>query len=144
MTAGNERMLNCAEALVRTVGLLEREIDALLDTDCARPSLIPPALVGICSAPPSFAAAARPSAPEKRRRSARVSRSNTRGSEIGQRIREARAAIGMTQLELATATGIRRPNVARLERGRNTPTIETLQRVADALGVSVASLVSGA
>jgi transcriptional regulator with XRE-family HTH domain len=74
----------------------------------------------------------------------RSAAANRRGTEIGQRIRDARLALGMTQLDLATATGIRRPNVARLERGGNTPTIETLQRVAEALGVSVASLVSGA
>lgn len=115
-----------AEALVRRIEQLELEVDAILETDCARPSLIPPALL----------------APAKRKPKPRNAAPNGRGSEIGRKIRDARRAIGMTQLELATATGIRRPNVARLERGGNTPTIETLQRVAGALGLSVASLVS--
>ena len=122
MTAGGDSLVLRAEALVRRVGQLEQEIEVLLATDCARPSLIPPA----------------PSKPRPRR-----SAPSDNGAEIGQRIREARRAKGLTQLDLATATGIRRPNVARLERGGNTPTIETLQRVAGALGVSVASLVSG-
>ena len=126
MTPGDGSPLERAEALVLRIERLEQEIDALLDTDCARPSLIPPALL---------------EAPRKKTRQ-RGAAPNGRGLEIGMRIREARRALGMTQLDLATATGIRRPNVARLERGGNTPTIETLQRVARALGVSVASLVS--
>ena len=123
---GDDQAARRAEALVRRIEQLELELDALLATDCARPSLIPPALL----------------APAKRRPRQRSGGPDGRGPEIGRRIRDARRKIGMTQLELATATGIRRPNVARLERGGNTPTLETLQRVAAALGVSVASLVS--
>jgi len=142
VTAGNDRLVERAEALVRRVELLEQEIDALLDTDCARTSLIPPALAELGSLPPPYAAVLRPKAAAQRRPRQRRVAPNDRGAEIGQRIRAARRAKGLTQQELATATGIRRPNVARLERGGNTPTIETLQRVAEALEVTVASLVS--
>jgi HTH-type transcriptional regulator / antitoxin HipB len=143
VTAGSDRLVQNAEALVRRVAQLEQEIDALLSTDCARPSLIPPALAELGSLPSVYAAVLRPKVPKKSKPRPRRSAPNDNGAEIGQRIREARRAKGLTQLELATATDIRRPNVARLERGGNTPTIETLQRVAEALGVSVASLVSG-
>jgi ribosome-binding protein aMBF1 (putative translation factor) len=133
-----------AEELVQRIEQLETEIDSLLETDCARPSLIPPALTDFGSASPPFIASSGPTASVRRKAGKRSAAQNRRGTEIGQRIRAARLALGMTQLDLATATGIRRPNVARLERGRNTPTIETLQRVAEALCVSVVSLVSGA
>ena len=48
------------------------------------------------------------------------------------RMREAR---GMTQLELATAAGMRQPAVARYEKAGRTPTISTLWRFATALNV---------
>jgi ribosome-binding protein aMBF1 (putative translation factor) len=97
-----------AEALVGRIASLEREIDALLGIDPRGPAL---------------AAAARRAAGA--RTGARRGQSHSqKGEEIGRRIREARLARGLTQLDLATATGIRRPNVARLERGANTPTLE--------------------
>jgi DNA-binding XRE family transcriptional regulator len=144
VTSGDESTVARAEALVQRIEQLETEIDVLLATDCSRPSLIPPALADLGSAAPPFITSSGPTASARRKAGKRSAVQNRRGTEIGQRIRAARLALGMTQLDLATATGIRRPNVARLERGRNTPTIETLQRVAEALCVSVASLVSGA
>ena len=126
MTGGGARLVENAETLVRRIEQLELEVDAMLEPVCARPSLIPPALL----------------APAKRTPKPRSAAASGRGAGIGSKIRDARRSIGMTQLELATATGIRRPNVARLERGGNTPTIETLRRVAAVLGISVASLVS--
>jgi len=41
---------------------------------------------------------------------------------------------GMTQEELARRVGTRQPNIARLESGRRTPSLDLLRRVADALG----------
>jgi len=105
---------------------LERELDALLGAEPLR------AAAPVTPSPESGNRTPRPRARDD----------NPRGREIGQRIREARRARGMTQLDLATATGIRRPNVARLERGGNTPTLETLQRIAVALGTTVSSLVT--
>ncbi|MGF1469437.1 MAG: helix-turn-helix transcriptional regulator [Sandaracinaceae bacterium] len=57
------------------------------------------------------------------------------GARLGQRIRELRLAAGLTQAELARRTGIHRPNIARVEAGRHTPSLETLARLASAIGV---------
>lgn len=65
-----------------------------------------------------------------------------RGLRIGQRVRAERTRQGRTIAELAERTGLQRPNLSRLEHGRHEPSLETLQRVADALGVPVARLVA--
>jgi DNA-binding XRE family transcriptional regulator len=57
------------------------------------------------------------------------------GVRLGQRIRTLRLAAGLTQAELARRTGIHRPNIARVEAGRHTPSLETLARLASAIGV---------
>ena len=57
------------------------------------------------------------------------------GVRLGARIRELRLAAGLTQAELARRTGIHRPNIARVEAGRHTPSLETLARLASAIGV---------
>jgi DNA-binding XRE family transcriptional regulator len=58
------------------------------------------------------------------------------GEKLGARLRELRLAAGLTQAELARRTGIHRPNIARVEAGRHTPSLETLSRIANAIGVS--------
>lgn len=58
------------------------------------------------------------------------------GATLGARLRELRLAAGLTQAELARRTGIHRPNIARVEAGRHTPSLETLSRLASAIGVS--------
>ncbi|MGB5695620.1 MAG: helix-turn-helix domain-containing protein [Polyangiales bacterium] len=58
------------------------------------------------------------------------------GEKLGARLRELRLAAGLTQAELARRTGIHRPNIARVEAGRHTPSLETLARIANAIGVS--------
>jgi len=57
------------------------------------------------------------------------------GARLGARLRELRQAAGLTQAELARRTGIHRPNIARVEAGRHTPSLETLARLAAAIGV---------
>jgi len=47
------------------------------------------------------------------------------------RLRERR---GMTQRDLAMATGIKQPQIARLEKGEQLPTLDTLGRLLSALG----------
>ena len=58
------------------------------------------------------------------------------GEKLGARLRELRLAAGLTQAELARRTGIHRPNIARVEAGRHTPSLDTLARIANAIGVS--------
>lgn len=65
-----------------------------------------------------------------------------RSKRIGERVRTARESKGLTVSELADRTGIKRPNVSRLEHGRHVPSLETLERIADALEVPVAGLVA--
>lgn len=61
---------------------------------------------------------------------------------IGRRLRELRQEKRLTTYELARRSGIHRPNISRMESGKHIPTIDTLGRLASALGVPVATLVS--
>ena len=60
---------------------------------------------------------------------------------LGARLRQLRLENGLTQAELARRTGIHRPNIARVEAGRHTPSLDTLARIADAIGVSTAHVL---
>lgn len=57
------------------------------------------------------------------------------GVRLGARLKQLRVAAGLTQAELARRTGIHRPNIARVEAGRHTPSLETIARLASAIGV---------
>ena len=58
------------------------------------------------------------------------------------RLAEVRQAHGMTQEQLAEATGVHRVTIARIETGDVSPKAETLKRLADALGVLVDDLMT--
>ena len=58
----------------------------------------------------------------------------------GERIKEARKRAGMTQKELADKLGVQFQNISSLERDERNPKLETLQRIAQVLGVSALSL----
>ncbi len=62
-------------------------------------------------------------------------------TQIGGRVRELRQERGLTTYELAKRSGILRPNISRIEGGRHVPNVDTLDRLARALGVSVADLL---
>lgn len=64
------------------------------------------------------------------------------GAHLGARLRELRLAAGLTQAELARRTGIHRPNIARVEAGRHTPSLETLARLSGAIGVPTSAVLS--
>ena len=53
---------------------------------------------------------------------------------IADQVAERRLAIGMSQQELAQAVGTTQSAIARLETGGRPPRIDTLLRIADALG----------
>jgi ribosome-binding protein aMBF1 (putative translation factor) len=58
-------------------------------------------------------------------------------AEVGERVREAREAAGLSQRELARRMGTSQAAVDRLEAGGVGATLTTLQRVASALGLEV-------
>jgi transcriptional regulator with XRE-family HTH domain len=62
-------------------------------------------------------------------------------SALGARLREVRTARGFTQERLADAIGVRTATISRFENGQVGFSISTLGDLADALGVSVATLV---
>jgi DNA-binding XRE family transcriptional regulator len=61
---------------------------------------------------------------------------STRG-RIGCKIKELREKKGISQLQLAELTGFRQPNIARLEAGAYAANLDTLDKIAKALGCDV-------
>lgn len=53
------------------------------------------------------------------------------------RLRVERETLGLTQAELAGRMGTTQPTVARLEAGGVTPSLDTLHRAAEALGLEM-------
>ncbi|MGQ0618064.1 MAG: helix-turn-helix domain-containing protein [Acidimicrobiia bacterium] len=58
-------------------------------------------------------------------------------AEVGERVREAREAAGLSQRDLATRMGTSQAAIARLEAGGVGATLTTLQRAAAALGLEL-------
>ena len=63
---------------------------------------------------------------------------------LGKAIRRAREAKKMSQEALADGAGVDRSYVGRVERGDNNAAILTIQKLARALGISVAKLMQDA
>ncbi len=61
--------------------------------------------------------------------------------KIGRRITRRREARGLTKTALARKAGITRATLVRIEDGTHTPMMNTLQRIAKALGVKVRDLL---
>jgi transcriptional regulator with XRE-family HTH domain len=57
---------------------------------------------------------------------------------LGARIKELRKRLGISQEELASRAGMHWTYLSDLERGRQTPTLDMLNRVARGLGVTLA------
>jgi len=81
---------------------------------------------------------AAPSYPYIRGRAARTRKTH----EVGAAIRKLREAKGITQEELASAVGMMRSNISRIEAAKRRPTLETVERIANALKVPVADLIA--
>ena len=65
----------------------------------------------------------------------RAERESTRTEfEITKALIEARTSLNMTQKELAERSGIRQSNISRIENGTCSPTVATLQLLANGLG----------
>ncbi|HVY62823.1 MAG TPA: helix-turn-helix transcriptional regulator [Planctomycetota bacterium] len=61
--------------------------------------------------------------------------------QLGQRLRKLRAAAGLSQDDLAHLAGLSRISVGSIERGSSSLTIDTLDKLAAALDVSLAELL---
>ena len=70
----------------------------------------------------------------------RTARAKT-ARNVGATIRRLREAKGLTQDQLAMAVGMMRSNISRIEAAKHRPTLETMEKIAQALKVSVAELV---
>lgn len=65
----------------------------------------------------------------------------TATQRVARRVVELRRARGLSQEALAGKTGLNRVTLARLERALHPPNLDTLERIARALRVSLADLV---
>ena len=54
--------------------------------------------------------------------------------DAGRALKAARRRAGMTQRELADASGVPQPSIARIERGASIPRFDTIQRLLQAAG----------
>ena len=60
---------------------------------------------------------------------------------LGQAVAEAREKKGISQRELSRTSGVIQAEISKIEQGKGNPTISTLQKLAKALGRTVASLL---
>jgi transcriptional regulator with XRE-family HTH domain len=62
---------------------------------------------------------------------------------VGERIAALRKSMGLTQDQLAERAGVNRVHLYRLETGRQSMTLRTLQIIAEALDVKISDIVAG-
>lgn len=63
--------------------------------------------------------------------------------EVGQRIREVRERLGLTQDTVARHLGVTRPVVSNIEQGKRPLTLEELDKLADLFGYSPSYFLQG-
>ncbi len=63
------------------------------------------------------------------------------GKRIGERVKALRKKKGLTQAQLAKMTGVKRPNISRLESGKHVPGIRFIQVLANCLQVRMGELI---
>jgi transcriptional regulator with XRE-family HTH domain len=68
---------------------------------------------------------------------------NPRQRALGDRVREFRHGMGLSQEQLAYKAGINRTYIASVETGRRNPSLDLIVRLASALEVDAADLVRG-
>jgi XRE family transcriptional regulator, regulator of sulfur utilization len=56
---------------------------------------------------------------------------------LGARLQQQRLAAGLTQKQLADASGVAQADISRIERGQGNPTAATLGAIGDPLGVAL-------
>lgn len=61
---------------------------------------------------------------------------------LGDELRKARNACGLTQEELAFKAGVSRNYVSLLELGEKSPTVQTLLRICKSLGIRASTIIA--
>lgn len=56
---------------------------------------------------------------------------------VGEKLTSARELAGMTQAELSVTTGLYQADISKIERGMANPSLQTLKRLADGLGMNL-------
>src|SRR5579862_7286594 len=84
----------------------------------------------------------RPQLMTARDASRQAARRTPNGIRLGERLRQLRVAAGLTQSDLA-GERFSKEYVSQIERGKTRPTTETIQWLADRLGVDAGFLASG-
>lgn len=64
-------------------------------------------------------------------------------NSIGQQIRERRKDLKINQAKLAQLSGIGLNSLSRLESGKGNPTLESLQKIAEVLGIELKFVIKG-
>ena len=63
------------------------------------------------------------------------------GKKLGENLRKWRLKKNMSQGDLATALSVDRAYISNIENGRMNPTLSTLEKIANALGISSSELL---
>jgi transcriptional regulator with XRE-family HTH domain len=61
--------------------------------------------------------------------------------QIGMKLKRIRKSKGLSQYALAKASGVSREYIRKLEAGESDPTVGMLQKLADAMGVTLAQML---
>ena len=75
-------------------------------------------------------------------RKPRTASGSALGTRIGRNIKDARTLLGITQGQLAEILDVENVTVSRIETGAQLPSIDRLDEVASALGVSITTLMA--
>lgn len=60
---------------------------------------------------------------------------------VSQRLKNARKTAGMTQLELSLQSGVSQNMITYIEQGKRGPTLRTVLKLCEALGISISDLI---
>lgn len=63
--------------------------------------------------------------------------------KFGKHLKKIRTEMGVSSAELSRRSFIEKPHITRLEKGETNPTLFTLQKIADALEISMDQLFKG-
>jgi transcriptional regulator with XRE-family HTH domain len=61
---------------------------------------------------------------------------------LGEELRKARTAAKISQTKLSLESGVDRSYISEIEHGKKSPTLETLFRLCDALGIRASTLIA--